>query len=409
MQPLHVTQAIAGIGGRVREADDDFVVEELPLYAPSGVGDHLHLVIEKRGRTTHDAVRDIARALGIPHRDIGYAGQKDAHARTVQTLSVEHVREEDARAALADVPGVRLLDVARHGNKLRLGHLAGNRFTIRVRDAADGALGRARAALEILAARGCPNRFGEQRFGRRGDNAAIGRALVLRDADLAVRLLVATPLAGDEDAAPSQRLAAEARYDEALAALPRGRRAEAAVLRELARGRAPGRALRSLPDELVRLYVSAYQSALWNRLLDQRMPELGRLEAGDLAYLHDRGAVFRVEDAAAEQPRADRLEISPSAPLYGTRTLLADGAPGARERELLAAEGVAPEAFRVPGAGDLRGERRPLRVPVGDASAEPVPDAPRDVLVRFTLPRGSFATALLAELQKGAAETDGAP
>jgi tRNA pseudouridine13 synthase len=345
-----LTAALPGTGGRVKSQDEDFVVEELPLYPALGVGDHAYLTIEKRGITTHEAVARVARALGVPPRAVGYAGLKDAHAVTVQTLSVEHVPLERARTALADVDRVRLLDAKLHRNKIRLGHLRGNRFTVRVRGCAPGAAARARAVLHELARVGCPNFFGEQRFGGRADNDAVGRLLVR----------------GEPDAASSL------------------------VGGDLARK----------PRDLRRLLVSAYQSALFNRVVAARMPALGTLEVGDLAFLHDRGAVFRVLDAAAEQPRADRLEISPSAPLFGTKTLLAEGRPGEAERAVLAEEGLAPSMFDVPGVGEMPGERRPMRMPVADAEVRDVEGDPSAVEVRFDLPRGSYATVVLGEVTK---------
>ena len=320
-----LTAHLPGTGGRIRSQDDDFVVEELPLYPALGVGDHAYLTVEKRGITTTEAVRRVARALGVPPKAIGFAGMKDAHAVAVQTLSVEHVPIGRCREALADVDRVRLLDAKLHRNKIKLGHLAGNRFVLRVRGCAPNAAATARAVLDELVRRGCPNLYGEQRFGNRADNDAVGRLLVRGD------FLGACELAGDD--------------------------------------------LRRKPRNLVRLYVSAYQSSLFNRLLAARMPDLHRLEAGDLAYLHDRGAVFRVDDVAAEQPRADRGEISPSAPLFGLKTLLADGRPGEAERALLVEEGLTREMFDVP----------------DDTTA---------IELRFELPRGSYATVVLDEVMK---------
>lgn len=335
----HATSDLPGTGGRIRARDDDFRVLEVPLYEPLGEGDHVYVRIEKRGLATFEVVRRLARELGLRDRDVGYAGMKDARAVTEQTLSVEHVPEAEIERAIEAVPSVRLVSLARHRNKLRLGHLAGNAFEIVVRDAVEGASARAEAVLARLREAGCPNWFGAQRFGERGDNHEFGRRLV------------------------------------------RGERVA-----------------QQKPRSVRRLLVSAYQSHLFNTLLAQRIDDLGRLEDGDLAWLHDRGAVFTVDDAAAEQPRADELEISPSGPLFGTKTSLASGAPGARERALMAAEELAPADFDVRGVGTFRGVRRPYRVPVPDATVEEV-DA-TTIRLTFTLPPGSYATALLAEITK---------
>jgi tRNA pseudouridine13 synthase len=345
-----LTAHLPGTGGRIRTEDDDFVVEELPAYEPLGVGDHTYLRVEKRGITTYEAIRRAAQALGVSPKSVGFAGMKDAHAVTIQTFSVEHVPVAKCETALARIDRVRLLSAKVHRNKIRLGHLRGNRFVLRVRGCVQGAAERARAVLDEIERRGCPNFYGEQRFGNQADNDRVGRLLVLGD------FRGACELVGDD--------------------------------------------IRKKPHSLVRLYVSAYQSSLFNRIVVARMPDLGRLEAGDLAYLHDRGAVFRVEDAAAEQPRADRLEISPSAPLFGLKVILADGHPGEVERAVLAEEGLSREQFDVPGAGNFTGERRPMRIPVTGAEVAPVAGDDTAIEVRFDLPRGSYATVVLDEVMK---------
>ena len=413
MTSTYVTHDLPGTGGRLRHSPSDFLVEEIPLYEPSGCGDHVYLRIEKRGLSTHDAVGKIARALGKKVRDVGIAGMKDAQAVAVQTISIEHVEDDAARRAVESVEGVSLLGLSRHGNKLRLGHLRGNRFTIRIRGVVGDARLRAGAILERLAARGSPNWFGAQRFGMRGDNDVVGRALVRGDAEGTVRAILSLETDAQGSTAGSdadeirgteaRALAADGRWAEALAALPSAFRTEAAILRELSRGRPPERALNAVPRHLLRLYVSAYQSRLFNRLVADRLSALHRLEDGDLAYLHDRGAVFAVADAQAEQQRADALEISPSGPLLGTKSLLAAGAPGERERALLSEESIDLDSFRVRGAGEFRGERRPLRIPLGETDVRqvaPEDDGELSIVVRFALPRGCFATAVLGEVQK---------
>ena len=152
-----------------------------------------------------------------------------------------------------------------------------------------------------------------------------------------------------------------------------------------------------IPKATLKLLVSAYQSSLFNTLVTGRFPDLGRLETGDLAFLHDRGAVFSVEDPEVEQPRADSLEISPSAPLFGRKVTLADGRPGEAERALLEEEGIEPSDFgRLP--FKCLGERRPIRVPLESPSVRP--DGEDAVVVSFGLPRGSFATTVLREIVK---------
>jgi tRNA pseudouridine13 synthase len=126
-----VTADLPGSGGVVKAAPEDFRVDEIPAYEPSGSGEHLFLLVEKRGRSTRDVVRDLARVLGIPDRDVGVAGLKDRQAVTTQWLSFA-VRADPDPGTLAG-EGFRVLRASRHGNKLRIGHSRGNRFAIAVR------------------------------------------------------------------------------------------------------------------------------------------------------------------------------------------------------------------------------------------------------------------------------------
>src|SRR5262245_36361558 len=173
-----LTHTMAGTGGLIKVQPDDFVVDEIPAYSPSGEGGHTFLRIEKRGLTTEEALTRLCIALDVRRDEAGLAGQKDRQAVTRQWVSVPDI--DPPRALALAVDGVRVLEAARHPNKLRTGHLSGNRFTIVVRGATDG-VARALAIFHSLAATGVPNYFGEQRFGRRHDNAGRGRAIVFGD------------------------------------------------------------------------------------------------------------------------------------------------------------------------------------------------------------------------------------
>lgn len=312
-------------------APEDFRVDEIPLFAPSGAGDHTYVQVEKTGRTTEEVVRALARTAGVRPRDVGYAGRKDRFAVTTQWFSVPGLDPGDAPALALD--GTRVLAAARHGHKLRTGQLAGNRFALVVRDVEPAVARGATGRLEAFSAHGLPNRFGGQRFGRRGDNAELGRRIL--DAELALR---------------DRRRA--------------------------------------------RFLVSALQAAVFNDLLAAR-PDAGRrLEAGDVAVVHESGGLFVVEDPLREQPRAERFEISATGPIFGTRVLEPSRAPGERERTALAARGVTlgrplPRGLR------LRGARRPLRVRPREASARVVAGG---LYLGFVLPAGSYASVLVEEL-----------
>jgi len=396
-----LTRDIEPIPGRFKERYEDFFVEEIPAYPPCGEGDHLYLEIEKRGLSTARAVRDIARALGIKPRNVGVAGQKDARAVTRQRISVERVPA--ARAEALEIPRIRVLSAVRHRNKLKIGHLRGNRFVIRLRETPSDRVLDIRRILEILVDRGAPNYFGEQRFGARGDTGEIGAALLSGDHGGAARLIAGAPGDRDEGAvAEARRLFDAGRFDDAARAWPRGFAESVAVCRAMARFDGDARrAALALDKRTLGFYVSAWQSGLFNRVVAARIDALHRVREGDVACKHENGASFLVEDPAAEQPRADLFEISPTGPLFGKRLKPAAGRVAADEAALL--EGAGLRLEELPTSGPLRctGGRRPLRFRPTDPEVAVDRDDDGDfVKIGFSLPTGCYATAVLREILK---------
>lgn len=385
--------------GEIKSDYDDFVVEEVPLYSPRGDGTHVYVFVEKTGLSTGQAAHDIARSLGVGTRDVGYAGLKDARAVARQWFSIEHV-DPDAVRKLT-IPRIRILDVKRHGNKLKIGHLRENRFVIRVRGVAPHLIDPLRTGLERLAKEGVPNYFGRQRFGQRGDTWQVGRAIIRRDIDEAIDVLLGRPT--DQDTAEigaARRLFAQGRFDDAASAWPRMFHNERRALRVLARtGGNRKRAFLAIDPHSRGFYVSAYQSYLFNRVVAQRIPAgLGRLQSGDLAWIHQNERVFLVEDASVEQPRADRFEISPTGPLFGYRMSHPTGEPGDTERRIFSDDGLSDASFKS-GPIRVKGMRRPLRFRPRDAEINLGADTRGPYLeFRFVLPRGCYATSLLREL-----------
>jgi tRNA pseudouridine13 synthase len=330
-----ITPELEGTGGRVRASPEDFEVEEIPAYAPSGEGPHLFLWVEKRERNTRDVARELARALQVAERDVGVAGQKDRLALTRQRFSVPGRSPEEAKAL--EGPGWRVLEAARHQNKLRTGHLKGNRFRIRIRGVGPQALERARRVARALEERGFPNAFGPQRFGRDGLNALRGRALV--------------------------------------------------------RGEPGPRSDRFLR----RLSISAYQALLFNRVLAERIRDglFATAVEGDLMKKLDTGGLFVSRDAPLDGPRVARFELSATGPMFGHRMMEPEAEALARERRVLEAEGLSLASF-APLKADAEGTRRALRLPI-QIAVEAEPDA---LCLRFALDKGCFATCVLREVMK---------
>lgn len=337
----YLTDDLPGVGGRIKSQPEDFVVEEIPLYLPSGEGEHLYLWIEKRDLSGERLLDFLSRALGIDRGEIGMAGLKDRQAVTRQYVSVPN-RVAD-RIAQADTENVRVLETRRHANKLRTGHLAGNRFDILIRDPAADAVASLESLLSRVNALGFPNAYGSQRFGRDQETLHLGLGLL------------------------------------------RGERHE-----------------RSIPFKrrkfLLRLALSAVQSLLFNQVLAARLGDgtLHRAEGGDVMQVVASGGCFLVEDVPAEQARYDRRETVMTGPIFGPKMKRAAGRPGELEQLCLERSGLTLAHFAryaklTPGA------RRPLLVWPQELSGVQTPDGVR---LRFTLPSGAYATTLLREVMK---------
>ena len=337
------TDGLPGVGGQLRASPEDFVVEEMPLYQPQGEGQHLYVNLTKVGLTSREVQKGLAQVFGVHPRDVGLAGMKDKHARTTQTFSLnlgymaDSVLEE-APARIQEALPVTVNWVQRHRNKLKRGHLLGNRFRIRIRELAlpvDQALERAQAIVQAIRERGLPNFYGPQRLGRQGDNVRRGRAI----------------LQGE---------------------------------------------WRTRDRWLRQFLLVSYQSYLCNRYLARRLEEglFDRILAGDVAKKHDTGGLFDVEDPEAEQPRYQRQEISFTAPMYGRKMRPAQAEAAELEARVLEEAGVELEELAQAG---ISGTRRLGRILVPDLAVAPVEGG---LEVAFSLPKGAFATTVLREIMK---------
>ncbi len=364
-----------------------FQVVEEPAYAPSGSGEHLYVLIEKEGLTTDAVAEALAKTQGKRGMDVGYAGRKDRHAVTSQWFSV-HFGDESRLPALAEHSArgrITVREVARHANKLRLGHLAGNRFRLGLGGVADPQA--LQGGLTALAHQGIPNRFGAQRFGVHGATLAIARAWGGGDTAAAVACIVAP----DGSWTPGQPL------PEGFRPGPDGR-----VLGALRRRPDDlAGALRAAGDQLQKLVASAAQSAVFNAVLDARTAAglLHRLRPGDLGCT-TRGAPFLADEATLDDTNRRAapgvLDAFTTGPMPGGNRLRPLPPIDAEERAWAAETGVVWSWFERGGALESPGERRPSVVPF---RAAPVVSAAGDVTwVEFALPSGSYATTVLEQV-----------
>ena len=339
LAPPLLTSDLPGIGGKIKTNPEDFEVEEIPAYEPSGQGEFLYLWIEKRDMGAEYFQRQIAKRLDIPVGEIGTAGLKDRRAVTRQWVSIPG--DVEARLPALEGEGIKVLRVSRHSNKLRSGHLHGNRFRILLREVMaplpDGR-GSYESLIERIRQHGLPNYYGPQRFGRDSETLHLGLAMLRGEKN------VRNPF-------------------------------------------------------LKKLALSAAQSALFNHILAQRFRDglLRRVLPGDVMCKIPFGGMFVAADVEAEQERFDAREIVTASPIFGRKTFAAKDEAAQREQAALSAFGLTESSFN--GFGKLlQGTRRHDLVYLADLAADVEADGLR---LSFTLPAGSYATVLLREIMKG--------
>ncbi|MSR54538.1 MAG: tRNA pseudouridine(13) synthase TruD [Gemmataceae bacterium] len=332
--PPLFTPNLPGVGGRIKVECADFEVEEIPAYEPSAEGEHLFLWIEKIDMGAEFFMRQVARRLGISNGEVGTAGLKDRRAVTRQWVSVPATCEPQVPQLEGN--GIRVLRFSRHANKLRPGHLKGNRFRVLIRDANRHV--DPEPILNVIREQGMPNFYGPQRFGRDGETSSIGMALLKGE-----RVNLRNPF-------------------------------------------------------MRKLGLSAAQSLMFNDYLARRMNNglMRTVLAGDVMAKWPAGGMFTAEDVPAEQARFDNRETVIAGPMFGRKTFPSKGPAAEREAEILAAAALNRESFE--GFGKLvMGTRRHNLVYTDDLTANWEEEGLR---LSFSLPSGCYATVLLREVMK---------
>jgi tRNA pseudouridine13 synthase len=318
----------------LKAVPEDFRVEEILGFQPSGEGEHVFLKIEKRGENTDYLARQLARFAGISPRNVGYAGLKDRHGVTVQWFSVQLPGQAGPDWATLESPSVRVLETTRNLRKLKKGAAAGNRFEIALRHVC-GERGGFEQRLRQIAELGVPNYFGAQRFGREGQNLARASEL----------------FAGTLGRVDPHR-----------------------------RG----------------LYLSAARSEIFNRILARRVAAgtWNQAVEGDACMFPDSRSFFKPEALTPEiQERLANRDVHPSGPLWGREGSAAVGAAAAVEQAIV--EELADYCRGLERFG-LEAARRPLRLCPVDLRWEF--EEPETLRLGFALPSGAYATTVLREL-----------
>lgn len=336
--PAWITDDLPGIGGTFKATPDDFLVEEVPAYEPSGQGEFLYLWVEKQLVSARELQEQLAHQLGVPTSEVGVAGLKDRMAITRQWVSLP--RKCEPRLSQFQHSAIRVLNTAVHGNKLKTGHLKGNRFQIRIRGTQEGARERLPALLERLQKCGVPNAYDRQRFGRGWETWTTGWNLL------------------------------------------------------------KGQGVKGIKPWLRRLALSAVQSGLFNAYLDQRMRQgwLHRVIPGEVLAKSPVGGMFLAptepELLETENARMAAKEIVGTGPIYGWKMMQPKGDALERETQILAEYQLVLGDF-LRERKLMEGSRRRLVI---YPEIEVLGWEGQDLTLSFFLPSGSYATRVIGEL-----------
>ena len=335
----------------------DFTVEEIPLYDFSSEGEHLILKVRKKELTTWEMLDIISGYIGIRRRDIGYAGLKDKHAMTIQSISVPLKYRDKLEAFSHDK--IKIVEMTQHNNKIRIGHLKGNRFRIRLKKVLGVQREKLDSMLKWIKSNGIPNYFGDQRFGTDGNNWVDGKKLVegsLKMRDRKTREFLISSY--------QSRL-----FNEWLS-----KRVEISLL------------LENFSEDEAEKHLELDRGTLRGA---KSQDMFFKLLEGDLMMHYPYGRVFYVEDLQSEAERFTTKDIAPTGLLAGKKVKRAEGYAGSIESNY-------DEDINESGA------RRYAWVQVTEIEKKYIEDKAHYEL-SFTLPKGSYATNVLDILRGGKA------
>ena len=412
---VFLTEGVKGIGGKLRKIPEDFEVDEisvLPMHAADGK--YVIAKVWHRNWEANRLVRRLASNLHVGRTRIGFAGTKDGRAVATQLMSFNAPLEDVKQL---QIPDVKIVDAYTSRRPIEIGDLIGNRFRIKISDTAEG-VNLQRTCTEVKKrldeTGGFPNFFGIQRFGSiRPITHLIGKDLVMADFEGAVMRYIANPSEEENSEANDARrnLQQTRDFEKALVEFPMKLTFERIMIGHLKDN--PGDyvgALRRLPHNLLMMFVHAYQSYLFNRILSWRIRDgmpLREPEIGDIILPltktnvpdHDTPISVTADNLAKAVKSAREGKAFVSGLIYGTSSVFAEGRMGEIERKIVESEHIKNMDFQIVGLREAssKGTRRELLAPYRDLAIDVVPG---EAIFRFSLNKGCYATTLMREFMK---------
>ena len=342
-QPIKYDKAYTSLNikGEIKQNSEDFIVEEIISFEPTGEGEHLFLWVQKRDQNTTWLAKQIARWAKVEPRKVNFGGLKDRYAVTRQWFSIYLPGKAGPDLTTFKLDGCEILKATRHNKALKHSALRGNRFTIKVSNLSlneqtlqESDLPNIIKRIELIKKNGLPNYFGEQRFGIDGGNLEVAKRLFEGTSD---------------DDQLSQRMA-----------------------------------------------VSAARSHMFNLVLQQRMKDQtwNHYSKGDVCMLNGSKSFFVPNEAdLLDIPaRMQGFDIHPTGLMFGKGDLHVTQDVAELEQRIIDQEALFAKGLM---GRNLPMERRALRVKLHDCSYQVTPES---IHLSFMLPAGSYATCVVREI-----------
>ena len=348
----------------------DFVVKEIPLYEPSGSGEHCLVYVRKKGLSTFELLNLLSQVLGCKVRDIGYAGLKDKSAMTYQYISIHRsLRPKlESAAVFLEQKQVKILNIAYHHNKLKVGHLKGNHFFMRLKKCLSLSATKIESVLASLSQSGFPNYFGDQRFGKDGNNFQSGRALAHKKEHIKNKKMSNFLISSYQSHLFNEWLNARINLSQILHHF------------------SVSEAQKALQDSKIPTFRALAQECSAQVLGDlQNQKQHFILLNGDIMCHYPFGKAFICEEPSSESTRFIQRDIAPTGALCGTKLTYAQGLSALCENLYIDTQIKAS------------GSRRYAWVWAEDIQSEYIAQKAHFELC-FSLPKGSYATIFLESL-----------
>jgi len=409
-----------GIGGKIRTVPEDFIVKEVSIYPlKKDKGRFTIAEITAINWETNGLVKEFSKRLHISRKRIGFAGTKDKRAKNTRLMSFHNISEDDLFKV--KIKDVTIENIYRSDQPVKIGCLIGNKFEIIIRNVSEDV--RSEPIQDIISFidknGGFPNFYGIQRFGIiRPITHVVGRYIVFNDFEKAVMSYIANPIEEEDEDTYNLRDRLEKTYDfsEALKSYPNHLNFEKAMLNKLVIDPEDFvGALKELPKNLLTMFIYAYQSYLFNRIISERIKQklpLNKAIVGDVVFPIIKGVIDKtaiiITEGNIEKANKQILRghAFVSGLLIGSDSVFSEGKMGVIEHNIIDCEGMDTRDFIIPEIPYISssGSRRSLLSSVKNLQYELNNDDLNDgklaLTLKFELKKGCYATSLLREFMK---------